>query len=230
MSNIELDKNKAPEADSGAVMGGALPTSPSRRRLIRLGSYTVPVVATLASRPAFAWHCTTPSAWGSQQIATHASNAPTSFADECWYITEWATNAKPTRSPAIPVYGNIVPWTAIYNKNATIKAAMGNNISNSANVTIQHLLNAGISFTNPGCTSSASVRTILTSSGTAHQKATIVAQLNFYLLGTVASGMGSCVNVAKLQGMAAGTYVPANYPGWDKAKTVQFLSANFIAQ
>lgn len=88
--------------------------SPSRRRLIRLGTAAVPVAATLASRPALAWHCRTFSAWGSIDLAKatggtslatrddHLQNRP----DECWYISDWVNNTQGSCSNK--------PWDAAF--------------------------------------------------------------------------------------------------------------------
>jgi len=49
--------------------------SPSRRRVIKLGAATVPVLATLTSPSALAGTCITTSAWGSDQVSQSASQA-----------------------------------------------------------------------------------------------------------------------------------------------------------
>ena len=66
--------------------------APARRRMLlkSIGTGSA-VVASLASRPAYAWHCQSPSAWGSAQINPNTSlkNNPghTSYVDETWTIS-----------------------------------------------------------------------------------------------------------------------------------------------
>lgn len=63
----KIDQPRLPanaETPEGESQPMGAPRIPSRRRLIRLGTTAVPVVATLARRPALAWHCQSPSAWG----------------------------------------------------------------------------------------------------------------------------------------------------------------------
>ena len=118
----EIDKHAVIQA--GAVdapaQASAHVASVSRRRLIKLGSAAVPVVATLVSRPALAWHCKSPSAWGSEIINPNTSlrtNAGhQSYPDETWYITDWRDNI--ARSSA--GYGN-KPWAVLQSKYPALK-------------------------------------------------------------------------------------------------------------
>ena len=87
-------------------------SSPSRRRLIRIGASSVPVLATLTSRSALAaGNCISTSAWGSDQISGSASekarhNANSAMVTTGFTITAWNTAASPANNPT-------APWVAL---------------------------------------------------------------------------------------------------------------------
>lgn len=233
----EIDKHAVIQA--GAVdapaQASAHVASVSRRRLIKLGSAVVPVVATLVSRPALAWHCKSPSAWGSEIINPNTSlrtNAGhQSYPDETWYITDWRDNI--ARSSA--GYGN-KPWAVLQSKYPALK----NNAPSSAPiktsldytlVTIAQLQAVIPGLRSAGALASAKVKTVL-STGSDLQKSTIVAQLNYILLSPLAANqLEMCLPPAALQQMADGTYKPTGTgQAWDSAKIKKYLYENWIAR
>lgn len=233
----EIDKHAVIQA--GAVdapaQASAHVASVSRRRLIKLGSAAVPVVATLVSRPALAWHCKSPSAWGSEIINPNTSlrtNAGhQSYPDETWYITDWRDNI--ARSSA--GYGN-KPWAVLQSKYPALK----NNAPPSAPiktsldytlVTIAQLQAVIPGLRSAGALASAKVKTVL-STGSDLQKSTIVAQLNYILLSPLAANqLEMCLPPAALQQMADGTYKPTGTgQAWDSAKIKKYLYENWIAR
>ncbi len=213
-------------ADASAA--GVAPTgvpSGSRRRLIKFGVSTVPVVVTLASRPALAWHCKSPSAWGSEIINPNTSlrtNAGhQSYPDETWYISNWADD---TARSGTAYSGK--PWDKFFLKYSDIKATVS---SDSSLVTIAMLQSKG--FACGTADPNAKVRTLLAGSGTALQKSTIVAQLNYKCLSPYASNqMELCLSFGELTKMASGSYIPlGGGPAWNAATIVQYLSTNYMA-
>lgn len=203
--------------------------SPSRRRLIKLGTAAVPVVATLASRPALAWHCQSPSAWGSELLNPNTSlktNAGhQSYPDETWYISNWKDNV------ARPETGtNSLPWNKLKYKFPTLhdSSTTTSGSFDYTKVTVTKLTSiTGIH--GAGANGGATVKSILTS-GTAHQKASIVAQLNYILLSPLgANEIEMCLSLDDLKKMSAGTYQTSGQT-WDPAKVVQYLYNNWIAR
>lgn len=226
----EINKqSKAPLAEAeGPVVESRPAASPSRRRLIKLGM-AVPTVATLISQPALAWHCKSPSAWGSEIINPNTSlktNAGhQSYPDETWYIANWADN-----TPRSGVsWLTITPWSRFFALYPTIKTAASNN---SSNVTIAMLGSIGINVA--GAIASAKARVVLgtgAGSGTPFQKSVITAQLNFKTVsGYAQNEMESCLAFTNLNTMASGSYSP---PGlgvnWHQTEIMQYLSENYFA-
>jgi hypothetical protein len=195
--------------------------SPSRRRLIRLGAAAVPVVATLASRPALAWHCKSPSAWGSEILnpttSLRTNPGHQSYPDETWYISTWVGNTQ---------RNGVKPWDKFFSLYTDIKAAASNNYQN---VTISQLASKG--FNCGTASGTAKVYQVL-ANGSALQKSTIAAKLNFKCLSAFSSSqMAECLTFANLYAMASGSYSP---PGtgmtWNSTRIVQFLYDNWIAR
>ncbi len=205
--------------------------SPTRRRLIRLGTAAIPVVATLASQPALAWHCNSASAWGSAKAGTTQSqtarNTSKQIADETWTITNWKNNT--TR------LSGSTPWTVLKSKYSGISASW-------ATVTVAQLY-ANVSALRPivGLDTSSMNTTLvkeLLQANTTHFKShVLVAQLNYLLLGS--SGWGVCVNPANegpttipqtLAQMSVATYAyPSTSAAWAKSDVVKYLESNYIA-
>jgi hypothetical protein len=191
--------------------------------LIKLGSSSVPVLATLASRPALAWSCKSPSAWGSEAINPTTSlktNAGhTSYADETWTISNWINNTTRTQ-----VTGS--PWAGLI----SLYSSLGS-VANYANITISQLVNA-TQISNGGANGSSTVKSVLESSGTPLQKHIIVAQLNFLVLSPRGTNyMERCLTLNDLKTMASGSFQPAGVgKTWNSTDIVTYLQSNSIAR
>ncbi len=200
---------------SGSGVAASDAASPSRRRLIKLGAAAVPVVATLASRPALAWHCQSTSAWGSTMVGTSLQHTDTtSF--ETWYINDWKDNV--VRSAA----GSSAPWNYV-------KQRLNNGVR-SSDITCGMLRGIGINCA--GASDSTKVRTLLAGNDS-HKKATIVAQLNlmFTQNQSYKDIMSSCHGgAAALNLMANDNYYQPDTRKWTKDEIVTYLSQNWIAQ
>jgi hypothetical protein len=225
MNQINKQTEVGREMAAGVVEDARPVASPARRRLIKLGTAAVPVVATLTSRPAFAWHCMSPAAWGSidanpnTSLKTNAGHQ--TYADETWYISNWKDNiarsATGTSSP---------PWDVFFIKYPSIKSAASNK---SSKVTIAML--QGIGIQGAGADPNAKVRALL-GTGTEFQKSVITAQLNYLTLSPLISNkMESCLAFDKLTEMASGTYYPvgSGSPAWYADEIVRYLKENWIA-
>ncbi len=218
--------------------------SPSRRRLIKLGTAGVPVVATLASSPAMAWHCRTASAWGSNMddtklTASQKTNpAHDGTADECWAINDWCNNLE--RS-ATGTKGK--PWDALHtnicgSKLLPTKDSKGKTIATADRykyVTVDMLVNAcGGRVVKPAnCNGASMVVTVLANAGDDFSRCLLVAQLN-YLFPTNANKIQWCAKNAKgenqLPKMATGSYQPNGIgTPWDKTKIVKYLRNNYMS-
>ena len=207
------------------------PVQPSRasarRRLLKRGVAAAPVLLTLASRPVLAWHCKSPSAWGSEQLNPHTSLATNEghkkWADETWTISNWVSN-----SDRLGV-GN--PWAKLYAKYNGIKNNSGQ--FDYTKVTVAKLFGNVPGLGRPsGLSNSAYVKVVL-SSGTDFQKYIIVAQLNYILLAPLASpyDLDRCVTLAELKKMASGSYSPPNVSFvWNQTDIVSYLFNNWIIQ
>lgn len=219
--------------------------SHSRRRVIKLGGAAIPVVTTLASQPALAWHCNTASAWGSAQLSANASttarNAANQKTDDTWTISDWKTNNVGL--------GGTNPWTKLRTVYPAIKistdAGIGENYTGGSfdyrEVTVNQLF-AKIPALRPiaGLTTSPNttkVITLLQANTTDFVSHALVAQLNYLLLG--ANGWGVCLNTAgqlgtviptSLTQMSAGSYYYPASTLWSKADVVKYLEANWIAK
>ncbi len=228
-----LDQN-ALARDSHQDANGAKQVASGRRRLIKLGGAAVPVVLTLASRPVLAWHCKSPSAWGSEQINPNTSlktnPGHNSYADETWTITNWRDNT--ARST---VGTTSKPWTQLYKKYPCLK----NDACNTAqtgfawdSITVARLF-AKVPIARPaGLTDSTTIKTVLTS-GTDFQKYIICAQLNYLLLSTIPNNdMDLCISFEELKKMATGLYSPPNMPSvtWTTTDIVNYLHNNWFTQ
>jgi hypothetical protein len=233
MDQTEKQSELHEETLSSANTDGQKEKLAQRRRFIRLGSVGVPVVATLASKSAFAWHCKSPSAWGSEIINPNTSlkiNAGHQrYPDETWYITNWRDNV----ARAAAGYGG-KPWDVLKSKsslklNAPVSATVKKSFDYSL-VTVAELIAAvpGIKIM---ASPSRKVKELLTN-GTNLEKSTLVAQLNFCLLSPLsANELESCLNSSALQKMAMGTYTPAGInQTWDANKITKYLYENYIAR
>ena len=205
--------------------------SPSRRRLVRLGTAVVPVVATLASRPALAWHCQSPSAWGSEQINPNTSLKTNAghqrYPDETWYITNWRDNVARSDTGT-----TLVPWEKLKSVYPSIydSTTKTSKKFDYTKVTIAKLVAVIPSIKVAGASGSALVKTVLTS-GTDLQKSTIVAQLNYLLLSPYAANeIEECLAFSDLQKMADLTYQPSGQSLWSASTIKTYLYNNYIAR
>ena len=226
-----LDQN-ALANDSSQAANGDSQVATGRRRLIKLGAATVPVVLTLASRPVLAWHCKSPSAWGSEQINPNTSLATNaghnSYADETWTITNWRDN---TARSAVGT--TTVPWRKLYQaypclRNDTCNASAA--AIPYSNVTVARLF-AKVPIARPaGLTDTTTIKTVLTS-GTDFQKYIICAQLNYLLLQSL-NDMDLCITFEELKKMATGVYSPPNMPTvtWTATDIVSYLRNNWFTR
>jgi len=233
MSN-ETDKGPQVASDSSLELDRKAAHAQSRRRLIKLGSAAVPVIATLTSRPALAWHCNSASAWGSADMGTTQSqrtrNTSKRLTNETWTIANWKANT--TRAGL----GN--PWAVLL---ARYPGIIGSQRTfNFTNVSFNRL-SVGVGVLSPitGLTFAANygkVAATLVANSTDFMSHVLVAQLNFLLLGN--TGWDVCLKTATesntaipltLQQMSNGGFsYPSNTP-WNQAKVVRYLEANYIA-
>jgi len=198
----------------------------ARRRLLKRGISIAPVVLTLASRPVLAWHCKSPSAWGSEQLnpntSLKANAGHKSWADETWSISNWMNNT------AYNGFGK--PWEKLYAKFPGIKSNAGNSFD-FRKVTVGKLSATGIGIPG-GLNTDATVVSVL-SSGGEFQKYIIVAQLNFLLLAPLASpnDLDMCISSIELKKMASGSYTPPNLTVvWNSTDIKNYLYENWIVR
>ncbi|MFZ4286758.1 hypothetical protein [Variovorax sp. HJSM1_2] len=217
--------------------------SPSRRRLIKLGTAGVPVVATLASSPAMAWHCRTASAWGSNMTANltasqKANPAHDGVVDECWAISNWCNNVARSDTGI-----SSKPWDALkakcsnlYNNVPAKDPITKKTIASSDKykyVTVDSLVAACAIVKPNGCSGSSKVVDVLNNSGDDFSRCIIVAQLN-YLFPTNANKIQWCAKDAtgqnQLPKMATGSYQPNGLgTPWPKSKIVTYLRNNYMS-
>jgi hypothetical protein len=235
MSEIEKQTGTGNNEANSLVAPSMVVASSSRRRLIKLGTTAAPIVATLVSKPALAWHCKSPSAWGSEilnpktSLATNAGHQ--SYPDETWYISNWCNNtARSATGNANP------PWTALRSKFTALKNNAPSNKTNKTSFdytlcTMAELQAAIPGLKSAGASPSATVKSVLTS-GSDLQKSTIVAQLNYLILSPlVTNQMEKCLSSNALQQMATGSYSPSGSgQTWDAAKIKKFLYDNYMAR
>ncbi|MEW5786981.1 MAG: hypothetical protein AB1899_03905 [Pseudomonadota bacterium] len=203
-----------------------------RRRMIKIGATAVPVIMTLASKPVLAWHCKSPSAWGSEQINPNTSliNNPghASYADETWTITNWRDN---TKRSAVGYTDK--PWSKLYSAYPCLKNTSCN-LSQSGTswdmITVSKLFSVVPIARPSGLSDTATVKTVLTS-GTNFQKYIICSQLNYLLLASK-NEMDNCISMDELKKMATGLYTPPGLGGvtWVEADIVSYLNNNWFTR
>lgn len=226
-----LDQN-ALANDSSQAANGDSQVATGRRRLIKLGVTTVPVVLTLASRPVLAWHCKSPSAWGSEQINPNTSlkntKAHPEYADETWTIANWRDN---TARSAVGTTSK--PWSKLFTKYPCLKndSCNLNQIGIAwSSVTVARLFSKVPIARPAGLTDTTTIKTVLTS-GTDFQKYIICAQLNYLLLQSL-NDMDLCITFEELKKMATGVYSPPNMPTvtWTTTDIVNYLHNNWFTR
>lgn len=194
------------------------PRMPSRRRLIKVGTTAVPVVATLASRPALAWHCQSPSAWGSQALnpnTSHKTNAGhQSYQDETWYVANWKDNS---------ARKSVKPWDAFFSKHGAVNPSR-----DPTKVTFGNLSTLGYQVP-AGFSSGDKVMAKLTNSSD-FKSSVLVAQLNFQCTPSQwQSEMTSCVTFDDLKRMALRS-APYDSAFWSQENIRVYLYNNYLAR
>lgn len=228
MSDMQNEHNEEKSAGGAAGSPAKPALASARRRLLKKGVAVAPVVLTLASRPVLAWHCKSPSAWGSEQLNPNTSLAGNdghkSWADETWSITNWIKNTNYNS------FGQ--PWAKLYAKYPGIKSNTGAAFDYTK-VTVAKLFGNVPGLGRPsGLSDSATVKTVL-SSGGEFQKYIIVAQLNYVLLAPLASpnDLDRCITLAELKKMASGSYSPPNVDVvWNQTDIKNYLYNNWIVR
>lgn len=221
--------NKKPEIEQAAT-GMKMPeqgsvASASRRRLIKLGTAAVPVVATLASRPAMAWHCKSPSAWGSNPTLEDANLTASQKAnpahdvvlDEVWTVKNWCDNS--TR------YNLANPWDVVKGKCGLTK--------NFTAITFADISKLGITWPSAVDTSKKVVN-VLNANGGAQNPPTyinamIVALLNYKLIGK-SNGLAQCMMPLDIQEMASGKIEISKNVTWYEKEIRDYLYNNYVSR
>lgn len=225
-------EQNTPAGDTNGTAAKDQAVAQGRRRLIKIGAASVPVVLTLASKPVLAWHCKSPSAWGSEQINPNTSliNNPghASYPDETWTITNWKNNSSRSGVSGKPWDKLKAAYPAIYD--ASTKT---NGVFDYTKVTVAKLFAVIPTLGRPsGLSDTSTVKTILGSS-TDLVKFTLCAQLNYLLLSPLGTNeMESCINFNELKKMASGIYTPPSMPTvtWNSTDIVNYLNNNWYTR
>lgn len=208
----EQESNLAPHVPESVDTA----TGSARRRMLKKGVGLAPIVLTLASRPVLAWHCKSPSAWGSEQLDSATSLATNagheSYTDETWTIDNWKNNTSRA--------GLGKPWS---------KLGFGDNEKdkdkNWRKAKVAVIQTKGLVLP-PGVDGNTKMVDFLGNAGTLFQKTVVVAQLNVYLL----SSARQCVSLDTVKTMASGTYSPSHVSViWNQTDIVRYLQNNWIA-
>lgn len=190
-------------------------SSPARRKLIKIGASSVPVLATLTSQSALAANCISTSAWGSDQISGSASQRARHEANGLgviprFTISQW--NVARTGGPATET----APWAALRTTNPSLPNNQ-NNISFANLVTL-----APTKFKTP--TAFLPGANVVGSLGNNDQSYFVVAQLNFAADLKPPPG---CVTDAVWLSIVAGNYPTPGNP-WSLAQIALYLKNNNI--
>lgn len=237
----EINKQLDARLGEATVLTTALRpiASPSRRRLIKLGTAAVPVVATLASRPALAWHCQSPSAWGSEQINPNTSLkngvAHKTYIDETWTINNWKTNTPRTVVDFATGVDAGAPWNELCiacPKLLTIPECYTKKNSKSVfdykKVTVGYLMTCG--FVNPGFATTLLVKDVPSGTyGTQPRTYALIGQLNYAVLkkARFKNDIDSCLKDGQLESMIAGTFDGGDGM-WSLTKVSEYLFNNWV--
>lgn len=229
-SAVATPSERTRPAAASEIAGAA---AVGRRRLIKAGAAAVPVAATLVSRPAFAWHGKTPSAWGSEQLNPNTSLKAVheAYADEVWSISDWANNTSRTS------FGNT--WDVLVQKFPAVKTSYNSTFTRTGKVcdyrkvTFKELCNAVPSLKAPaGVSGDLLVASNIGAYGSSFQVAVVVAQLNYILLSGKIPDLKKIVSLEALQQMAQGTFKPnisSQKDCWSQATTLLYLQQNWLA-
>ena len=212
----------------------------SRRRLLRRGVAVAPIALTLASRPVLAWHCKSPSAWGSEIINPNTSlkgnDGHATYVDETWTINNWKTNTPRTGSGLEDDGVTGQPWSELLSvcpglmNDQTKTRITGTNtfFFDFRKARVRHLVQNVPGFVNPGFGDNKLITSI--PSGDPKTYA-LVAQLNYVVLKQVKfnNDIDKCINGPELQQMARGTYLENGSP-WGLEKAKQYFYNNWIVR
>lgn len=187
-----------------------------RRRFLKAGATIAPVALSLTSRPVLAWHCKSPSAWGSEQLNPKSSlqAGKIGLADESWTITNWGDNS--TRA------GLPLPWDTL--KKAVNSSQTVTNFRNSYTIAS---LYAGLTIPS-GLTGTQKVKDVI-KTGSQFHKYLVVARLNFKLIGNVSKCL-THDGVDQLNLMANGVYQPLPNKTWHSQDIQSYLYNNWVVR
>jgi len=212
----------------------------SRRRLFRQGASVVAV--TLASKPVLAWHCRTPSMWGSMAMNPATSlmkneNHLSGVVDESWYIANWKDNSERQDVPL----AQKKPWDALFhgkpwpaNTAVFLTSAPSNGsyviVSNGSSIRYVKIdsyqvsdfcIDAGIS-----CNASGTVKSLFSNQSTFNAHI-VVAQLHEKLLPGVRECVDTELNLASIA--LANGVATINGVNWTPEMFIDYFEANWIA-
>jgi len=196
--------------------------SQDRRRLLRTSLVVTPIILTLVSRPVLAWHCRSPSAWGSMQINPNTSLATNNghklYADETWSISQWINN---TTNSATGI--STAPQTYLCQKL--------NTKTKFSKLTIANL--SGLGIVCPYDLTNTTLLLTALKSSNHFDSYTLAAQLNYALLAQ-RNGWTECISQQELQDMALGSYktLGNNFAGCGSYKNfvTTYLYNNWMVQ
>ena len=200
----------------------------SRRRLIRAGAGLVPVVSTLASRPAHAWQCRSPSAWGSLKANANTSlknNAGhRAYTDETWTLANWKNNTARSATGY-----SAKPWVKLCENFSTIvtKETKTQGSFDHTKVTVS-MLQAVMGIQVPSGLNP-SVKCVDLMGSANFGSCCLAAQLNWILLSPLPKNdLEKCLSLVDLKNMAIGAY-PAGSP-WTQQQVRTYLTENYIVR
>ena len=220
--NKDNDSSYSGDPESPSQVSGlaASISSPARRKLIKIGASSVPVLATLTSQSALAANCISTSAWGSDQIsgsasqrARHEANG-TPILNPGFTITAWNATASPANSPTAPWLALKVVYPGFVNSGVNFR-------QNSVTFGQLNALDPAKFVTPTGFTSGQSVVGSLLNDDKSYFA---VAQLNF---AANRPPPPACVSPTVWQSILAGNYPTPGNP-WPLAHIALYLKNNNI--
>lgn len=257
MSNHVPDDHQQPtESSPNSEQNELQLQQPSRRKLLRKATLVgLPAVATLASRPVLAWHCRTPSMWGSMVINPATSlrtntGHQTGYKDETWTIVNWGRN-----QGRVEILSGKAPWDYLlasglyftkFSYALTTTQPLGSYVIlaySSRGVPNKFLdlslfkvadLCANTGITLPiGVSTSTTVTALLEQSYTTFGAHLVVAQLNFKYLANIAgtSYLDTCIGGGRMNLASValtGSFTSSTGEVWGQAKIIDYLQNNWI--
>jgi hypothetical protein len=217
------------------------PRSPARRHLLKLRTVVVPAVATLSSGPALAWHCKSPSAWGSEIINPNTSLANnaghTAYIDETWSIDNWKTNTPRIAVDLADGTDAGAPWTELckafpgFKTNTTCSpwnAGHKKQVFNYQLVTVDILVTT-CGFVKPAAISGSTLVKDLSSGADATYA--LIGQMNYAVLklARFKNDIDMCLKDGQLGMMASGQYTENGQP-WTMSKVRDYLYNNWVVR